>query len=188
LLSPYHTESPVNCIIHFMFRRGKIWVYLAKSFTVALNHDSNIYYKLLETTNEEVEAKIKNDVDRSALLSYNPSEGKAISYQISDANKKKLFNILKAYAIYDHQVNYCQGIFMTEIGTNFILAVLISHIPSERCAFWTFVQIMYDKNWRDLCMDKVPKLMRMLDLFAEHLKHKLFEVYAYFDELGVKVS
>jgi len=151
--------------------RGKIWIYLAKSITVALNHDHNIYYKLLDTKNEEIENRIKNDIDRTVLISIDPN------LKINVKDKGKLYNVLKAYAIYDHQVDYCQG-------TNFIVALMLRNIASERCVFWTFVQLMYDKNWRNMFLTNTPKLIRMLELFIDHIKIKINDLYLYFQKLN----
>jgi len=152
--------------------RGRIWIYLAKSVTVALNHDHNIYYKLLNTPNETIETRINNDIDRTLLMTFDSNTKAKVK------SKEKLYNVLKAYAIYDHQVDYCQG-------TNFIVAVLLRNIPSERYAFWTFVQLMYDKNWRYLFLHNTPKLIRMLELFLELIKKRLYDVYLRFKELNI---
>lgn len=74
---------------------------------MALNHQHDIYYKLLLDKNDDIEKKIKNDIDRSALMTFDPTSGKVTSFQIKD--KHKLYNVLKAYAMYDKEVNYCQG-------------------------------------------------------------------------------
>jgi len=151
--------------------RGEIWMHLAKSVTVALNHDQNVFYKLIEMKNEEIENNIKKDVTRTNLDSIDPSN--KIKSFLNDKRKKKLFNILKAYAIYDNQVGYCQG-------TNNIVALMMYNIQSERCVFWTFIQLMYDKNWRNLYLNNTPKLLRMMELFVEQLKLKLNDLYLHF--------
>lgn len=146
---------------------------------MALNHPHDIYYNLISEKDENIEKKIRNDIDRSALMTFDSVTKEVTSFQIKD--KQKLYNVLKAYAMYDKEVNYCQG-------TNFIVAVLVNNIASERCVFWTFFQLMNEKNWRTLCLNKIPKLLRMLDLFADQLQLKLYEMYQYFDSIGVIYS
>jgi hypothetical protein len=67
----------------------------------------------------------------------------------------------------DKQVGYCQG-------TNFIVMVLLSVFKSECLSFWAFVQIMYNKNWRQLFITNTPKLFKILGELTEKIKLKLF--------------
>jgi hypothetical protein len=161
--------------------RGKIWMTLSKSLEIALNHSEDVYYKLLRTEDKEIESLINRDLERTMLSSVvqNPKTKKPIISQVDLSSKQqKLFNILKAYAIYDSEVGYCQG-------TNYIVAVLLNNINSERASFWAFVQIMNDKNWRDLYINNTPKLMRMLDVLKNMIMTKIPDLYNYFEESNV---
>ena len=96
-----------------------------------------------------------------------------------DKDKKiKLYSVLKAYAAYDNEVNYCQG-------TNYIVAILLANITSKRYAFWTFVNIMNQNNWRDLFTMNTPKLLRMLDILGNSIKKNLPRLYEHFESLDV---
>ena len=160
--------------------RGKIWLLLCRSLDVAINHSEDLYYKLVQTDMIEVEDLIKKDIDRTIMYTiYTNKENKSQIKKIDISNKhKKLSNILKAYAIYDGEVGYCQG-------TNYIVAVLLSNINSERACFWTFVQLMNDKKWRDLYKNNTPKLMRMLEVLNNSLKLKVPILYEYFESTKV---
>ena len=147
---------------------------LSKALTMAKNHDENLFYKLVETENEEVEKRINVDLNRTIMVSDNQRTTDKIT-----SKKQKLYNILKAYAIYDSQVEYCQG-------TNYIVALLLGSINSERACFWTFVQIMNDKNWRDLFIDDTPKLIRFLGVLEITIKKKLPEFYSHLENIKVK--
>ncbi|CAI2359524.1 unnamed protein product [Moneuplotes crassus] len=61
-------------------------------------------------------------------------------YQSSEA-KETLFNVLKAYTLYDTKCGYVQGM-------NFIAASLIYH-SSPDIAFWCLVSLMFDYNLRN---------------------------------------
>ena len=145
---------------------------LSKSMIVATKHNKDIYYKLLELPDEEVDGTIKRDLDRTIMVSE--------SNLLKD-KKQKLFNVLKAYSVYDQAVSYVQG-------TNYIVGLLLSNINSERAAFWTFVQIMNEKNWRDMFIDNTPKLLRMLDILVKNIEIKLKDLYTYFVEIEVKYN
>ena len=148
---------------------------LSKALNAALNHDPKLYYKLLNTDNDVVEKMIINDLNRTIMRSEDIRTAEKIK-----SKKQKLFNILKAYAIYDPQVSYCQG-------TNYIVAMLLGSINSERACFWTFVQIMNNNNWRDMFVEDTPKLIRLLKLFENLLQKKLPHLYSYLEQIKVKV-
>ena len=139
----------------------------------ALKHNQDIYYKLISADNAEVDKKIWDDVDRTIMLTDD-----AVKFLAE--KRQKLFNVLKAYSVYDAEVGYCQG-------TNYIVAVLLSCIKSERAVFWTFFQIMNDKNWRDMFIPGLPKLIRILDTLMLSIKNKLDDLYNHFAKTKVDI-
>jgi len=163
--------------------RGRIWKYLSNSKNISLNHDNNFFYSLLEMRNVDVEIQIKKDLDRTYLLESsfkdNIGDSKINSDIFDNGIKRNLEKILRAYAIYDPQVGYCQG-------TNFIVMVLLSNIPSVTDAFWTFVQIMHDKNWRLMFICNTPKLMKAFDKLLESIRVNVKELYEHFERENVK--
>lgn len=151
--------------------RGRIWKLLSQSRNVSLNHEKHFFYSLLEIKNDEVDFQIKKDIDRTFLMEKDP--------KFSKQNKVKLFNILKAYSVYDPQVGYCQG-------TNFIAMLILSQVNSTRSSFWTFVQVMHNKKWRNLFVNNTPKLIKILDKLALNIKLKLNDLYQHFEKENVK--
>jgi hypothetical protein len=137
----------------------------------ALKHTQDIYYKLIKADNPELDHKIWEDVDRTVMLFENSTKFLA-------DKRQKLFNVLKAYSVYDSEVGYCQG-------TNFIVGVLLSCIKSERACFWTFFQIMNDKHWRDMCIPGLPKLLRILETLMLTVKNKIEDLYYHFAKTKV---
>ncbi len=100
---------------------------------------------------------------------------------LENQNKiSKLFRILKAYAIYDNEVSYMQG-------TNFIVAVLLTKIKSEKACFWIFYQIMNRHGWRNFFIEGTPKLMKMLDILNYSIKEDLPELYKHFEKENVYI-
>ena len=51
--------------------------------------------------------------------------------------------MLRAYAVYDPEVNYCQGM-------NFLAALLLIWMPSEAEAFGGLVVLMQERGLREL--------------------------------------
>ena len=51
------------------------------------------------------------------------------------AGNNKLFNVLKAYANYDKEVSYVQGL-------NYNVGLLLYYIEDEEQVFWCFINLM----------------------------------------------
>lgn len=135
----------------------------------------------METVDEELEKTINKDINRTLIYTYKTGVNEMSLLDFKKEKRNKLFNILKAYGIYDADVNYFQG-------TNYIVAVLLNSINSERACFWTFVRIMNDKHWRDLCTNNTPKLLRMLDLLKNNIQKDISDLYEYFESINVRIS
>jgi hypothetical protein len=114
--------------------RGEIWVFLTKANQLLSNFSENVYKKLLSNTNPEVSQQIQKDLHRTYPEHRVFQEREGIGQQA-------LNNVLNAYANYDPEVGYCQGM-------GFIVACLILQIRNEVLSFWAFVQIMHLHNWR----------------------------------------
>ena len=61
----------------------------------------------------------------------------------SPEGQKALLNVLQAYAAYDEEVNYCQGM-------NFLAALMLTWLPREAEAFGALVLVMKDRGLREL--------------------------------------
>lgn len=86
---------------------------------------------------------------------------------------KILFDVLKAYTLYDNTWGYVQGM-------NFIAASLIYH-ASPDIAFWLFISLIFDYNLRENYKIGFPGVTEINELIKTKLKHrwpklaKLFE-------------
>ena len=74
-----------------------------------------------------------------------------------------LFNILMAYANYDRQIGYVQGL-------NYIAAMLLMHVQDEEKVFWCLLYLLNRKNWRTIYMEEMPKLMELIDTVGHKLE------------------
>ncbi len=61
----------------------------------------------------------------------------------TEAGKLSLLRVLRAYAVYDTEVGYCQGM-------NFLAALLLTWMPNEATAFGGLVVLMQQRMLRDL--------------------------------------
>lgn len=106
---------------------------------------------------------IENDLQRTQIG--NPQF--KIDYKSGD---NLLFNILNAYAMYDPEIGYVQGM-------NFITAFIIQHVKEEEDQFYFLIHIMEVLNWRSCYDDGMTNLHKLVDVMDERIKDALPEVY-----------
>jgi len=78
---------------------------------------------------------------------------------------------LNAYANYDPEIGYCQGM-------NFIVALLLKHLESERDSFYVMVHIMQKHDWRgcfDMQTTKLKSLLEFIETILETAWPNLFK-------------
>ena len=150
--------------------RGEIWSYVSGGLHLAKQFSEDVYEKLREMSQPKEEVLIAKDIYRTY-----PEHD--MFKQRDGPGQRSLFNLLKAYANYDPEVGYCQGM-------GFIAGLLLMNIPSEAQAFWTFVQIMTEKDWRSiflyvLCSETTPKLLSLLEVLESEINKNLPDLNAF---------
>ncbi|XP_057522434.1 rab GTPase-activating protein 22-like isoform X1 [Amaranthus tricolor] len=86
----------------------------------------------------------------------------------------RLVAILEAYAVYDSEIGYCQG--MSDL-----LSPIISVIEQDHMAFWCFVGFM-KKARHNFRLDEVG-IRRQLDIVAKIIKHRDSRLYRHLEKL-----
>ena len=80
-----------------------------------------------------------------------------------NCGNNKLFNVLKAYANYDNEVSYVQGL-------NYVVGMMLYYIKDEEQVFWCLFSLMQQKwEWRWIYTEGLPKLQSLLQLLENHL-------------------
>lgn len=74
-----------------------------------------------------------------------------------------LYNVLLAYANYDSQIGYVQGL-------NYVAAMLLMHIQDEEKVFWCLIYLLNRYNWRRIYTEEMPKLMELIDIVEKRLE------------------
>ena len=153
---------------------------LSDSIEQAMKHKNQFYFDLLKIENEDLQYRIEKDINRTYLVKLDK-----VSKEYRNSNflefrdkKKILFNVLKAYGNFEKEVSYCQG-------TNYIVALLLYHLDSERLVFWIFHQIMNKFLWRFIYLNHTPKLIRLVETFKKSVHEQLPEISKYFEKLDV---
>lgn len=105
--------------------RGRAWQHLSGSM-VLKNQNNGKFEALLQNESPDWEKVIEKDLSRTfpfhELFSEKDGPG-----------QRDLFNILKAYSVYDPETGYCQAMAP-------VAAVLLMHMTAEE-AFWCLVMI-----------------------------------------------
>lgn len=131
---------------------------------------SNIVDSADETEQQQLEDLNKPDVPAAA----NARAWGAIKLDISrtypsmqffrNEGQQQLFRVLRAYAFYDPEVGYVQGM-------NFLVACLLWHGTEEQ-AFWTLVAMMERYDMRSMFLPGLPGLQKrsgvVEQLIAQH--------------------
>ncbi|KAA6420129.1 MAG: TBC1 domain family member 4-like, partial [Trebouxia sp. A1-2] len=101
----------------------------------------------------DVDADIEKDVGRTF-----PNAARFAT----EAGKLSLLRVLRAYAVYDTEVGYCQGM-------NFLAALLLTWMPNEATAFGGLLVLMQQRMLRDLYKSDLAKLQVYLWQFSKLL-------------------
>ncbi|XP_049297656.1 rab GTPase-activating protein 1 isoform X1 [Anopheles funestus] len=148
--------------------RGKVWQRLA---CVENRNEMFDSYRLLITKESSCETIIQRDINRTfpAHKSFKENGG---------TGQENLYKVSKAYAVYDTEVGYCQGL-------SFIAASLLLHMPEEE-AFCVLVALMYNYGLRDMYKMGFESLYLRLYQLNRLMKDQLPDLYEHFVQMGVE--
>lgn len=149
--------------------RGMMWQLMAASKDPELESQ---YLRLLKEPSTHEKA-ITRDLGRTFPHHSFFNDGQGIG-------QENLFNVLKAYSIYDPQVGYCQGL-------PFVVAILLLNMPDEE-AFSLLVRLMHVYDLRGHFLPEMPKLQLRLYQFDRLVEEVLPVLHIHFLRQGVKSS
>ncbi|ORE11029.1 RabGAP/TBC [Rhizopus microsporus var. microsporus] len=146
--------------------RGTIWPLLTN--TSNLQGLQEVYIQLLRQ--ESVyEKAITRDLHRT--FPHHP-------YFQSTQGQEALFNVVKAYSIYDPEVGYCQGLA-------FVAGPLLLNMPEEE-AFCMLVQLLEKYKIRGQFTPQLDLLRLRLHQFDGLLQDHLPHIHRHFNEQGIR--
>ncbi|KAJ3790763.1 rab-GTPase-TBC domain-containing protein [Lentinula aff. detonsa] len=149
--------------------RGMMWQLMAASKDPELE---STYLKLLKESSIHEKA-ILRDLGRTFPHHDYFTDGQGIG-------QENLYNVLKAYSIYDPQVGYCQGL-------PFVVAILLLNMPDEE-AFSLLVRLMHVYDLRGHFLPEMPKLQLRLFQFDRLIEELLPVLHVHFLREGIKSS
>lgn len=149
--------------------RGMMWQLMSSS----KNEEMEIIYAYYLKQTSTHEKAIRRDLNRTFPEQDYFQDGKGIG-------QENLFNVIKAYSLYDPEVGYCQGM-------QFVVGPLLLNMPDEE-AFSTFVRLMKSYDLRGHFTPNMPALQLRLFQFDRLLEDFLPLLHRHLVRQGVKSS
>lgn len=145
--------------------RGMVWQLLCGARDLPLKDQ----YPQLIRSNSACERMIKRDIARTF-----PDHS---FFKDKDGiGQGTLFNVIKAYSIWDKEVGYCQG-------SAFIVGILLMQMPEED-AFCVFVKLMQDYRMREIFKPTMAELGLCIFQLESMLQEILPLLYSHFQAQG----
>uniref|UniRef100_A0AAR5PSH0 Rab-GAP TBC domain-containing protein n=1 Tax=Dendroctonus ponderosae TaxID=77166 RepID=A0AAR5PSH0_DENPD len=144
--------------------RGEVWQRLAG---VQENSEMMNMYRVLITKESSCENVIQRDIARTF-----PAHD--FFKEAGGLGQDSLYRVSKAYAVFDSEVGYCQGL-------SFLAATLLLHMPEEQ-AFCVLVNLMYDYKLRDFYKQGFENLYLRLYQLNRLMEEQLNPLWNHFTE------
>jgi len=142
-----------------------VWYYLSQAAEKKAQYRPHFYHELEMECGVEDRDMIARDVGRT--LPTHP-----LFSELDGQGQDRLGRLLRAYAAFDENVRYCQGM-------NFIGAVLVLYLPQPEDAFWVFVQILSERGWKKVFYPNTPKLKSLLTSLNQQVEKRFPDIYAH---------
>ncbi|KAJ8680841.1 hypothetical protein QAD02_016628 [Eretmocerus hayati] len=148
--------------------RGEVWQRLSNCDSTQEMMDK---YRMLITKESSCESVILRDINRTF-----PAHD--FFKETGGLGQDSLYRISKAYAVYDEEIGYCQGL-------SFLVASLLLHMPEEQ-AFCVLVRLMYNYGLRDLYKDRFDNLHMRFYQLNRLMEDQLPDLYKHFCDRGIE--
>jgi len=153
--------------------RGVLWKLILDPAKVKEN--SKYTFEQLIDSDSEFVKQIDLDIDRTY-------RNHIIFRERFNQGQQSLFNVLKAYSVYDTEVGYCQGM-------SSVASLLLMYMTEEE-AFWSLVSLMEHEKYqfRGLFLPSFPLLYRNYAVHESLLHEELPKVHSHFNVEGLTSS
>ncbi|VDD91799.1 unnamed protein product [Enterobius vermicularis] len=154
--------------------RSVVWTYLLEISKYKHNAQHNLYKELL------MRARLVSKDIKQIDLDINRTYRDHLAFRKRyDVKQKSLFNVLAAYAMYNTEVGYCQG--MSQIAALFLMYM------DEEDAFWCLHSLLVNErhSMHGFFVPGFPKLVRFQNHYDKILQKYLPRVKRHLDKAGI---
>lgn len=168
--------------------RGRVWGHLAGA-SLMLRNNPGVYPSLLRADDASAASTPSDASSSSAACPTAVTDAiardiertfpKHYLFQAQRAGQGALFNVLCAYAQYDPDVGYCQGM-------GFLAAMFLSYMPEPQ-AFWLLVACLNHRRFAlaDLYRPRMPKVPELLFVCEQLMRAHLPRLAAHLEQEGL---
>ncbi|DAZ97671.1 TPA: hypothetical protein N0F65_009672 [Lagenidium giganteum] len=151
--------------------RGRVWCHLAGSTQMLINNPG-VYRELVQKPGCVCEETISRDIGRTFPKHY-------LFRDSGSLGQHALMNVLKAYAMQDVEVGYCQGM-------GFLTAMFLSYMPEEQ-AFWHLVACLNHKRYdmANLYRPRMPKVPELIYVFEKLMHSTMPQLAKHLEDEGL---
>eukprot|EP00371_Babesia_bovis_P000912 XP_001609559.1 TBC domain containing protein [Babesia bovis T2Bo] len=154
------------------FERGIMWKIWAHTEEYKERSPRGLYTHLVNFNMCEHDAAIKNDVNRTF-----PNHS---VFNESNYTQQILFNVLRAYAMYNPDVGYCQGMA-------FIAGMLVIYMDEED-AFYTMISVMEKHDINKFFLPQMKHLEKYCHVLDLYLNRKMNQLYLHLQKNNVNTK
>ena len=153
--------------------RGHMWMSLTGA-GVAKYHNASVYHDCLLAPDSGLEETISRDISRTFPRHQ--------QFRVTGGlGQRSMFQVLRAYSVYNPAVGYCQGM-------GYICALLLCYL-NEEDAFWTMVSLMQKHEMEGLYREGLPKLQLYHIVLEKLMRQQLPQIASHlFDHLHMLAS
>ncbi|CAD8110295.1 unnamed protein product [Paramecium primaurelia] len=175
----------------FFIERRDIWLLFCQidSIKQKINQKNSTFFQY-STQDNNYSQQIDKDIPRALM------GNRFLNLQ---ENQISLKRILMAYANYDPELGYTQGmniiaanlLICYDLKTNdekFLEDVEIIDPSRDENVFYLFIYIMVELNWRSVFIPGFPGLIRMMKVLDLKFQNELPQLYAHFQESNVDLN
>lgn len=160
--------------------RGRVWYVLSGAIDRHAQYQ-NLYSRLVQLASNSVEsgdapdslAYVDKDIDRT--YPEHPL------FRGDDDMRRKLRNILYAYAMHNPNIGYCQSM-------NFIAGILLFHMDDEERAFWCFDRLISHIMPSDIYESGMNGLFVQVFVLKQLLRERRPKLHHHFEKIGVDIT
>jgi len=178
-----NANQNIQAMLDLPFDKARWWKMAIEGFPN--NMRGEIWSSLISPENRNLKGRYIALLNKKPIVSLHPMEldvKRTFSFipKFTESQENRLYNVLKAYSLYDPEVGYCQGM-------SYLAGVLLLYIHDEAIAFCLLADFMQKFHWRNLYIKEMPKLVEMINNLKKGIQERLPDLYKHFNKCEVNL-